>query len=55
MRIFNIFKKKSEFEEYVEILKRSESSGAYPMPPWMSMPNDQYEKAHKEYLKVTDK
>jgi hypothetical protein len=59
MKIFHLFKslfkKKSEFEEYMELLKQSVSSGTCPMPPWMSMPYDQFEKAHKEYLKTTGK
>lgn len=52
MNIFRLFKRKNEFEEYMEILKQSESSGTYPMPPWMSMPQEIYERAYKEYLKI---
>ena len=54
MRIFNIFKKKNELEEYMEILEKDKSAGLPFRPPWMSMPKEQFEKAYKEYLKATD-
>ncbi len=46
MDILRIFKKKSELEEYMEILN---SSGTSPMPPWMSMTREDYERAHEAY------
>ncbi len=52
MNIFHLFKRKNEFEEYMEDLRQDKRLELPIRPPWMSMPKDQFKKAHKEYLKA---